>query len=659
MATLQDALRDSMGKLGFSSEDVSLNTGPTTNQDEKKPEPCYHHTAAISPGNEAHAPYNFVPLNDSLVSIDEIPDFSRFDPALNTGYIDLTITSEQDIYIRDCTPLREYQQNKNAKSRFSFFSPAGRTLIPGSSLRGMLRSLLEIVTWGRFDNYSDKRLYFRDFADSSSLAEEYKERMPASRSQGQPPRYAMHAGYLQRKGYGFEIIPAEVIKEQYFRRIKTKDAITMLSGKWKNNTHHFLNDGTCLVISGSMQGKTHDWIIHPPNLKVTPIPLLETDVDDYLNDTNRKSKNLLDQLKSHKLMPCFYVQWGPNRVSFGNTVMFRLAYKKSIRDHVPRFLQQAVGHDMVDKVFGTVRGNVAVASRVFVEDAGLQGELKVANERPHIGPVLSSPKPTSFQLYLVQNSARRKSLKHYNSDDTQIRGYKMYWHRRAEVDADEIRFDKNKLKDFISKHSIALSDDWRQRLESGRITVEEYNRINDPTLLQVLLDFFSTDANFQHPLFVPLPAGRTFIGRIRFTNLTDIELGALLFVLDLPQGCRHKIGMGKPLGLGTIEISANLVLSNRQERYNRLEAEWSKTALEAAAPPDQFIKKFNDYIIKHLPDDEIENVKGDLWATERLQQLKKMLSLPAQLDHAWQRKTSYMSLHDFRERKVLPMADSV
>ena len=65
-----------------------------------------------------------------------------------------------------------------------------------------------------------------------------------------------------------------------------------------------------------------------------------------------------------------------------------------------------------------------------------------------------------------------------------------------------------------------------------------------------------------------------FQGRIRFENLSDIELGALLFVLELPNGCAHKIGMGKPLGLGSVRITPTLTLTKRTDkaegRYGRL-----------------------------------------------------------------------------------------
>ena len=46
----------------------------------------------------------------------------------------------------------------------TFFSPTGEPLIPGSTLRGMVRNLFKIVTAGtmrRDEDFTDRHLYFR------------------------------------------------------------------------------------------------------------------------------------------------------------------------------------------------------------------------------------------------------------------------------------------------------------------------------------------------------------------------------------------------------------------------------------------------------------------------------------------------------------------
>ena len=65
----------------------------------------------------------------------------------------------------------------------------------------------------------------------------------------------------------------------------------------------------------------------------------------------------------------------------------------------------------------------------------------------------------------------------------------------------------------------------------------------------------------------PVKPNTEFKFRIRYENLSGNELGALLFALKMPEGCAHKIGMGKPYGLGSVKITPELYISKRNKRY--------------------------------------------------------------------------------------------
>lgn len=68
---------------------------------------------------------------------------------------------------------------------------------------------------------------------------------------------------------------------------------------------------------------------------------------------------------------------------------------------------------------------------------------------------------------------------------------------------------------------------------------------------------------------------------IRFDNLNDIELGMLLYALSPCETYRHKIGMGKPLGLGSIQLTVQKVrVVDRQTRYSA--AGWRAPRYEPA-----------------------------------------------------------------------------
>ena len=52
-----------------------------------------------------------------------------------------------------------------------------------------------------------------------------------------------------------------------------------------------------------------------------------------------------------------------------------------------------------------------------------------------------------------------------------------------------------------------------------------------------------------------VPAGTRFSACVQFHNLSDEELGALLWLLTLEEGAYYSLGSGKPFGFGSIRIS--------------------------------------------------------------------------------------------------------
>lgn len=100
--------------------------------------------------------------------------------------------------------------------------------------------------------------------------------------------------------------------------------------------------------------------------------------------------------------------------------------------------------------------------------------------------ILGEPKPSYYPGYVVGG-------KHYNHEDFRLRGYKQYWLKEVE----------------------ATDDNGKPRAAT---TIR------------------------------PLPRGTKFSGTIRYKNLTEAELGLLLWCLRLEKGCYQSVGMAKPYG---------------------------------------------------------------------------------------------------------------
>lgn len=62
----------------------------------------------------------------------------------------------------------------------------------------------------------------------------------------------------------------------------------------------------------------------------------------------------------------------------------------------------------------------------------------------------------------------------------------------------------------------------------------------------------------------PLAKGNKFRFQIVFDNLAEWELGHLLYCLELENGMAHRLGMGKPLGLGSVSIKIKDIIQRKQ-----------------------------------------------------------------------------------------------
>lgn len=150
------------------------------------------------PNRVASAPYNFVPLPEKIISAvsdpRDLPDHDEYDRERFSGYFDVTLTTRSPLYIRgplSVTDFSRQEQDPQIKNKPEFFHTGDeRTpVIPGSSLRGMLRALLEIISYSKVQWVSEKQLFFRT-VDTTTVGEHYRERMVGH----------VETGFLTRQG---------------------------------------------------------------------------------------------------------------------------------------------------------------------------------------------------------------------------------------------------------------------------------------------------------------------------------------------------------------------------------------------------------------------------------------------------------------------------
>jgi CRISPR-associated protein (TIGR03986 family) len=428
------------------------------------------------------------------------------------------------------------------------------------------------------------------------------------------------------------------------------------------------------------RGKHLHWVIAPPDKNKNELVFAEGVIENYINDSTREDRtNLLKKLateteiKKRKrenekdaVVPCFYKVKDGKVISFGHTGLFRLAYEKSLEELVPPGNRDFNKIDMAEAIFGNESD---FAGRVFFEDAPLKEGQKIEWEEntekyPVIPKILATPKPTTFQHYLAQVKDEIKEKFHhgrlsgyqeinnYNSSKARLAGYKLYWHRnpsngknRAKEnknlwEEEFLTFEKNSFKKLLAEIHLKPEDFQDMvRIAGNKMEVNLHAlKEKNTKAYQAVLDAIGIYET-QHTKIKPMAPNTKFKGKIRFENLSKRELGALLFVLDLPEECCHKLGMGKPLGMGSIKIKPTLYISNRKTRYTDLLAEFGE--------PEKCLNKedseeYKDIFVKHILDSiELNRNISDLWETGRLKELRAMLDF----DHRpGEGKTRYMEI---------------
>lgn len=680
--------------------------------------PWPEHQNPTRPDRIASAPYNFVPLPEKIISavsdVKELPNHDEYDRKCLSGYFDVTLTTRSPLYIRGPVSASDFprlEQDPQIKNKPEFFHTGdeSKPVIPGSSLRGMLRGLLEIVSYSKMQWVSEKHLFFRT-VDISTIGEDYRERMAEH----------VETGFLTRQGDIYSIKTCAMA-----RVWRSRIGNTLYDGtgpnkvpRWQNQQGQPLQyapvwvklQGTAnsieelsyekregmregrLVITGDMPGnpgKQKEFVFFLPTNDAKEIPVPDEIINRFHDDdqltqwqakafpTNqpvpryREREGMLGRKPVPPGDPIFFLREKGKLTFIGRAHMFRLPYMQSPFGLVPTALRYPKDIDYAEALFGFVRTQQqlkdwgaeppkqgekgrAYAGRVVVTDAVLQSDqdrtsiwLAGDQEKALVPKILASPKPTAFQHYLTQQRPDQKDkLNHYDSKPsrdghptTTIRGHKLYWHQGLDTDQNAQQ---------------------RLTLEQIRKTISDGFAVPEKPLTT------------QQTSIKPLKPGVTFSFRVHFENLSDRELGALCWTLH-PRGepgqryCHH-LGMGKPLGMGAVELHAQLHLINRVQRYNTLfsgDAWQSGEDLAAPEEVERLTTAFEQHLLHELkPDRKCEQLKD----MRRIAMLLKLLEWPGHravedgnryLETEKRPNTRYMKIqgrygNEYRYRPVLP-----
>lgn len=609
----------------------------------------------------ARAAYNFVPLS-YVVEGEPAVRADRYHADRHTGWFEIEITTLTPTYTRGAVggtgfpaPLASAGSDA-APADFFHRGDEDRTpIMPGSSLRGMFRGIFEIMSHSRSEATSDRRLFYRFFAErapNGALNELYRANFPMERLQGGILKRGSTGWQLEvseAANHGFVLVPEESVLPGQKTARNTVWPVhveigAQMHGKIGAPIAKLVQTGgvaAFLVIpgpdvapSGGARSRKYFQAIVAAGEDGRRISVPDQVYADYLarremvfgrransshapqpgqtsRDTNRRQPRMLTDGQ-----PAFALLTpdGSAAASIGANMMMHIRYSRTIREVVdsscaPNGSGAVPAVDMASRLFGRVSPDGAIRSRVFVDDAVCSTRAPFLDTSPErsirVPAILAAPKPTAIQMYLTQDGT--VPMRHWSDPEARVRGYKLYWHR-------------------------------------------------SPASAVQALGPAGADLGTQKTRIVPVRDQVSFEGRIRFENLSDAELGGLYAAVQLPDGLAHRFGMGKSLGLGSVRVQVtHVVLLDMAARYHS-PAPSPEANVAGKVAEDRATVTLRRAYAAFVQ--RVSPAQNSLWAPRPMRALAALLSWDARLADDLSRHASIQDAgsEQWKDRSVLPDA---
>ncbi|GHT29232.1 hypothetical protein AGMMS49574_05390 [Bacteroidia bacterium] len=522
------------------------------------------------------APFNFVPVSEKVFFpewADQISHDIPFEDG-ESGIIELKITAESPIFVRN-GHTKKQANNKDAEFK-SFSMVDDRYFIPATTIKGAIRSVLEIMSFGKM------RL------DKNAMFAQREWNNPTLYSIKNPKEQQnLSCGYLKRRGNEYIVLNCgkpyrighdridEFIGQQILQSKFSQDCHFDLTKEVRENEklfdpktaiykYHLLRDylhifnkcsfsedtdrinafqkrrikfdnaGTItgrLVLTGSPD----KWMYPRPTEKNPRAgKFYEFVFEDKINSDSIQFSEL--EFNHFKFIYSESPEWDRVRGLLekdGVPVFFRMNADKTIKDIGLAFLYKL---PYENSPFDTLKddhkkdGNNGCKYEADMSDClfGFTDGFNSLKGRVHIShafsdtkfiPVcerivtLGSPKASYYPLYIEQDTDKTGQVDQYATYNGQ--GQISGWKR------------------YMIRNSI-----WGIK--------DEYNKNLDSILL-------------------PLDKNTEFRYKIRYHNLKTAELGALLSAITYhnTKDCRYQLGQGKPYGFGKVRMEiTNIEINN-------------------------------------------------------------------------------------------------
>lgn len=545
-------------------------------------------------------PYTFVPIEKASPKRDEV------ETGGHTGVIEcrLEIQEGHPLFIPNTTNRVAEELNKKGNIseehyKYNFYSyedlsvnkeplkePPKQPVIPGSEIRGMVRNVYEQLTNSCFLITDENNLPYKRSSKAKKAGILDKETNTLFAADRYMLNNYKHSEFgTDTKAANLKLSTGDKIyfkaTDKTYGKFSTKQSKAFIRNRGVENPTFKEKPGNNLegyvLIGEGYSGKHHNSVMVKKLKPETSVDVSDDDIRRFEEVLKRYDgyqdykKAYAD--KSKKYIPVFYEKVG-NVIYMSPAQITKEVFENTIRKLLGTEANSE--HQSCDsklacpacRLFGMIAKNTkegAIKGRVRFSDGKVCGKIDAKDFEDYTLPILGTPQMSATEFYLKKPE---------DIGDYGMWNYDYYVKYECKENSKKQTDEKTCLNDLeLNPKLSGRKVYWHGKFKNR--TIEKTN---------------------MNQTVRGLKKG-SFIFNVYYEDLTDEELSDLKFALELGGEGIHKIGRGKPIGMGDVKVSINSI---RERRYKSME----DGTIEAILSNDmkneiKNTEKETKYILKH------------------------------------------------------------
>ena len=531
--------------------------------------------------DRARAPYNFVPLAKQVVFPEWAQNVSHDVPFSDgaSGVLEIEIRTETPLFIRG-----------SDKAESFFRLPDGKPAIPGTSLRGMLRNVVEIASFGKMSRVNNHRYGIRDLND----ARVYREHMSTIINKNMVPLVC--AGWLQldntrtypQDGARMWVISpcnfAKIEYKQLLKIAKKKGIRNFNPGKRQDATRKYRSWDDDLQVEVSIENMSREvgnkkfhgsyGVVKDGENPVSGTLVFTGQPNEYDPDNSKKSRNR----KHHDFVfhGCAGDEFDvPYEVRRDFSFVHSSGGEQHRLDSSPntewRFMLEKLRRGEKVPVFYLLKDDGSLRAM------GLAMMFRLAYKHSTLDTVRNAQEDVfDRRMDLAEAIFGRVLADGSSGDQDALAG-------RVNIETAELVEDGENVGKVVGVLGAPKASYYPNYLVQGGYPGNNPGRDKNKYLYKTYQDDDAQSRGWKRypqrestvdlpkppksrgdkinwdvaTSFNPIRAGSVFRTKLHVFNLRPVELGALLWAIDFGgrESCRHGLGMAKAFGYGGVKLS--------------------------------------------------------------------------------------------------------